>query len=286
MMRSIVAVIIRTTLHKRKEINKMKKKTLSLLLVIALSVSLCIGASATDSSRVQAQQKKLQLEAGLVVNLKDKTVTLNNAESWANKDYSKATNTEKVNILKARSIMMQKRDWVADGYKGTYTAPDGTAKELPKFSTVFPGWDKNQIDAYDNAVYALEKQAVMSSALAMVPTAVYPSDFTFSHSIPVATGTNAPEAVQRTMVEGVNSMAEYKTTVNSLTTCTTCNIGYNVHTSYGSVIDAGNATYLSVGGHIDIDLGTDTSSTLGIRLSTFSSAGYGNFTLHIGDPIY
>lgn len=247
------------------------KRTLALLLVFALFVSLNTGAFVANASYDQ----KYQLEDGMVIKLNDTTVTFENAEIWAYKDYSTATKSERTNILKARSIMMQKTDWVADGFIGYYTAPDGTVEEMPSFSEVFPDWDIEQIWAYNNKVDALTEQVTASETLDL-NTVVFPQYF--DCDIPVATDEYAPLAHITSMDWGTGN---YRTTVQSLTTCTTCNIGYKL-TNGGTTTDVGFKENIPVDGDFSVYFsGVSYLNVLRVRVSTYSTAGSGSFELSI-----
>jgi hypothetical protein len=251
-----------------------KTRLLALVLAFALSASLSTGAIAADSSYEQEQPEKYQLEAGLVVNMNDSTVSLNNAETWAYEDYSKGTDFEKVNILKARSIMMQHTDWVADGFIGIYTAPDGTQEVLPTFSEVFPDWDYEQICAYNcaynNQVDALTEQETVS--LFAVKNEYFDCD------IPVVTSGNAPNVHFSEMYVGNTN---YMTTNRWMYTCTTCNIGYSIDEDGVGTYDVGYRENIPAGG----GFGIYTPSTSGycymdvlkVRVSTYDVAGSGTF---------
>lgn len=245
---------------------KKSRNLMAILIVFAVFASLNTGALAANESDGQ----KYQLDPGVVINLSDTTVNSENVESWAYKDYFRESNSEKANILKARSIMMQKTDWVADGFIGYYTAPDGTVEEIPSFSEVFPDWDIKQIWAYNNKVDVLTKQATASKSLA-TPWPEY-----FNCNIPVATDQFAPMKHITSMVGTGN----YTTTVLSLNTCTTCNIGYNfkIHGGYGE--DVGFKGNIPVGGNFSVYFrNVGYMDILRIRVSTYSTAGSGSFVL-------
>lgn len=272
---------------------KKGKNLMASLLVFAFFVSLNPGAFAAAENKAPSLQGKYILEAGVVVDVEDTTVVLSNAETWAYKDYSAATNLDKANILKARSMMMEQTDWAADGFPAYYVAPDGTVEEIPFFSEVFPDWDIEQIWAYKNEVRELSAaKSALSVAAPLEETQAYipliaqgptprlryqlRNSDDFSASIPAAVdGVVAPDVFSSNMGPTV---MEHRTTVKTLTGPTTCNIGYTVTTPH-STID----TYFKRGVPKDgmmvqlfIDIYTN-ADTIAVRVSTESTPGKGTF---------
>ena len=95
-------------------------------LVLAVSTVFCISASAMAADPAQTQIAK--------------------AREIAYMDVDAAPAAMREAILDAREVIINSQCWVADGYRGYYTAPDGTETEVPHFSELFPGWDLPAVD--------------------------------------------------------------------------------------------------------------------------------------------
>lgn len=107
----------------------MKKRIPVLILSLALGLSLCVVASATNIEAAYDEQ-------------------LQELNDIAYLDVDTASPEMQEKILEARKEIIYNTEWVADGHIG-YIQNMETGeiiREVPEFSEVFPGWDIPIID--------------------------------------------------------------------------------------------------------------------------------------------
>lgn len=274
------------------------KKSIRILpafIITTFCAGLLAGTFAAASETIEPRPIEA-LDASVVIDVSDVRVTKESAPDWAYKNYVQASGTEKANILKARLLMLEQSDWAADGTIAYYTAPDGTRERIPSFSEVFPDWDFGQINAFMNAAIELaaNNEAYQAGSIALSasrggrdPSLDYSdadyyyqnhSRADFNAQIPVMVqGTNAPTVYTTTMLTTVSL---HKTTINSLSGCGTCGIGYIAHVSKEGYLLNAYKQDIPAGGsfeqmYIPVFEPTDT---LDVRVSSLTTAGYGSFT--------
>lgn len=221
----------------------MKLKRLTSL-VLAVSTVFCISASAMATDPAQAQIAK--------------------AREIAYMDVDAAPAAMRETILDAREVIINSQCWVADGYRGYYTAPDGTETEVPHFSELFPDWDLPAADV-DN-VPAIAGVARMQPEVTTRTNQVYLEN---------------PSPTQDTRSFDVfYFMNELDTTVKKLDAATrTCTVGY-ANMFLG--ISVGVFPNMQVGSCARIentpeDVAAGNPTLISVRASTNSTPGYGTF---------
>lgn len=97
------------------------KKIVALFVVLSC---LSIGAFALETEQASPID---------TVNLETETI--------AYMDLQEASPALQEEILQAREAIIFSNSWVVDGYNAHVGRADGSIEVLPKFSTLFPGWD-------------------------------------------------------------------------------------------------------------------------------------------------
>lgn len=187
---------------------------------------------------------------------------LSSAAKYAYMNLDTASEPMKEKILSARNTIILSEGWTVDG-KGYISHADGTIEVLPKFSDLFPGWDL--------PVWNDEK------SLPAAPTVVSPLGDTFGTLVRdtrngVYIRKYNPNVTTPSMgTYRANSSETFIIRVRSLTTCSTCNIGVT------------NSNGVSVGWKPRVAPGEyfyffpKFWEKYSIRVSSYDSAGYGNF---------
>lgn len=209
----------------------------------------------------------------LPVTAKAKTVTLDasNASYYAYMDLEEAPAELQDTILEARAQIIFQESWVADGYEGQVTYPDGTVIELPQFSELFPDDWEIPVES-TNQEETVDVPAALPAMDAVVPatawTTLLQAQVRLLHPSDIL---NTPPFGKWSNLTGV-----LKTTVVALAAPTSCNIGYtNMKTNQSM----GYSTGLPVGGVFQMNV---TNAYVGVRASTSSTVGYGTLRVQLG----
>ncbi|MCI9649974.1 hypothetical protein [Oscillibacter sp.] len=213
-------------------------------LVLAVSTVFCISASAMAADPAQTQIAK--------------------AREIAYMDVDAAPAAMREAILDAREVIINSQCWVADGYRGYYTAPDGTETEVPHFSELFPGWDLPAVD-------------VSNAPAAAGAARMQPEETTRVNQVYLKN----PSSSQNTPSFDVfYFMNELQTTVTDLDAATrTCTVGYS---NMFLGVSVGVFPNMRVGSLARIentpeDVAAGNPTLISVRASTNSTPGYGTF---------
>lgn len=209
----------------------------------------------------------------LPVTAKAKTVTLDasNASYYAYMDLEEAPAELQDTILEARAQIIFQESWVADGYEGQVTYPDGTVIELPQFSELFPDDWEIPVES-TNQEETVDVPAALPAMDAVVPATAWTTltqrKLYLRH----------PSSVFDTgyFQSWSNLTGALKTTVVALETPTSCNIGYTDIKTSKSI---GHSSRLPVGGTFQMNV---TNAYVGVRASTYSTEGLGTLRVQLG----
>lgn len=242
----------------------MKKRIISLFLVLVMSLSLCVFASAEDS--VEYEERMQQLE------------------NIANLDVDEATPEMKEKILEARREIIYSTDWVADGYTA-YIQDMETGeiiRDVPNFSDVFPGWDipfeevtpmdpmeEDSIRDIPEAIPENNTAEIiplidigvgLNDWLRVVSGRVYLNEASSENADPYAVVTVDPYDVGTVIRAGASELSSSET----------CNVGIS---DYFTGESYGYATRLPEGQTYAVDIGID-GPTVAVRASTYGTPGW------------
>ena len=236
----------------------MKKYSKSVLALLMVSLLVTLNSVAFAANAVSKSFVEYQFEPGVYIDLNDSAVTYENAATWAYQNYSTASNSDKANILLARSILMEQVDWAADGHDVFYySASTGTTEKLPAFSEVFPGWDYEQMCEYNKLLNQILK--------------ISPRENQYGRAwinVPAAGNTRAPVVARLGTEDGIQ---HYITRVLSTVHTETCNIGFSIDGDQVALKED-----MIVGDHIFYDTKESyiaNGRDLDIRISTYSTPG-------------
>lgn len=221
----------------------MKKRIPVLILSLALGLSLCVVASATNIEAAYDEQ-------------------LQELNDIAYLDVDTASPEMQEKILEARKEIIYNTEWVADGHIG-YIQNMETGeiiREVPKFSEVFPGWDIPIIDE----VAPAENPVVPLSLDSWIRLF---SDRWYLDS--ASTTENAdPFAILK--IDPYDDGTSVRSGATTLSSSETCNVGIS---NYYTGESYGVGMYLTEGEAFVTYVGSD-SPMVAVRASTSSTPGW------------
>jgi hypothetical protein len=177
-------------------------------------------------------------------------------EKLAYSDLDSAPEEWKSAILTARESIIYSKSWTIEG-QVSYELPDGTIKQLPEFSDLFPGWDVPKL----NKAVSDKSSTALNDPIFTIMTANY-AGYVYLKAPP----TNQESPVFYVFTTNVNRV----TTIADSLAGTSFNAGY---TDLTDGYDVGWAVNLPVGSKMWL-LDPYSSHTYGARASTNSTEGY------------
>ncbi|NBJ90877.1 hypothetical protein [Acutalibacter sp. 1XD8-36] len=177
-------------------------------------------------------------------------------------DVTEAQKSIENKILEARREIIYSNNWIADGYEGYIgDRRTGTREKLPTFSTLFPDWDI-PVEKVTLAPSVKASATPLSSKKVIFQGTAYMGS-------PTATG---DPTFFRTTTGGAWEIRSYATRIPGQN----YNLGYTNMSTGRSIA---SATKLAVYQFLSIHGSRTSSTTVGVRTSTYSTTGIGYFTV-------
>lgn len=178
------------------------------------------------------------------------------SKALAYSDIDVAPEEWKKSILAARNLVIYSHSWTVNG-QVSYELPDGTVKQLPEFSDLFPDWDVPKSNTIKNEI----SQKIVDDPIFTIMAANY-AGFVYLR--------NPPTGAETPVFYGFRSSANRVSMTADSLAGSSYNAGYSDLTDG---YDVGWANYLPAGSKFYLT-NPISNHDYGARASTFSTEGY------------